>query len=204
MGDIVRLQGLLRHHRQTHRGGLHPRGRRGRAEVYGAHLRRLRAAPRGHSPKCLRLRTLHRGLGCPLRGRGPAATVVPISGGNTDRQIMILRDFAVTALCCTPSYFVHLIERARELGIDLKALPRESRCVRRRALVGRHAHPHRGQRRGACLRHLRTLEDHRPLGRPQRLAEAADCTSSRTISTPRLSTPRPATPYPTGKRAEWR
>ncbi len=63
------------------------------------------------------------GLGAHYGAEALGATVVPVSGGNTDRQIMLLRDFAVTALCCTPSYFVHLIERARELGVDLKELP---------------------------------------------------------------------------------
>ena len=63
------------------------------------------------------------GLGAHYGAEALGATVVPISGGNTDRQIMILRDFAVTALCCTPSYFVHLIERAKALGVDLEALP---------------------------------------------------------------------------------
>jgi phenylacetate-CoA ligase len=36
---------------------------------------------------------------------------------------MIMRDFNVTAICCTPSYFIHLIDRARELGVDLRELP---------------------------------------------------------------------------------
>jgi len=35
-----------------------------------------------------------------------------ISGGNTDRQIMVMKDFGVTAICCTPTYFLHLIDRA--------------------------------------------------------------------------------------------
>ena len=51
------------------------------------------------------------------------ATVVPTSGGNTDRQIMLMRDFGVTVICCTPSYFLHMIERAAALGIDLHTLP---------------------------------------------------------------------------------
>ena len=63
------------------------------------------------------------GLGLPLRRRGLGATVIPISGGNTDRQIMVMKDFGVTAICCTPSYFVHLIERAGELGVDMRELP---------------------------------------------------------------------------------
>lgn len=48
------------------------------------------------------------------------ATVIPISGGNSERQIMVMKDFGVTAVCCTPSYFVHLIEVAQKMGIDFK------------------------------------------------------------------------------------
>jgi phenylacetate-CoA ligase len=63
------------------------------------------------------------GLGAHYGAEALGATVIPISGGNSDRQIMILRDFRVTAFCSTPSYFIHLIERAGELGIDLRELP---------------------------------------------------------------------------------
>ena len=63
------------------------------------------------------------GLGAHYGAEALGATVIPISGGNTDRQIMILRDFGVTAICCTPSYFIHLIERAKETGTGLRDLP---------------------------------------------------------------------------------
>jgi phenylacetate-CoA ligase len=63
------------------------------------------------------------GLGAHYGAEALGATVVPASGGNTDRQIMLLRDFGVTAICCTPSYFTHLIERAGDLGVDLRSLP---------------------------------------------------------------------------------
>lgn len=63
------------------------------------------------------------GLGAHYGAEALGATVVPASGGNTDRQIMLLRDFGVTAISCTPSYFTHMIERAAELGVDMKALP---------------------------------------------------------------------------------
>jgi len=63
------------------------------------------------------------GLGAHYGGEGLGATVIPISGGNSDRQIMVMKDFGVTAICCTPSYFLHLIERAGELGVDMKTLP---------------------------------------------------------------------------------
>jgi len=48
------------------------------------------------------------------------ATVIPISGGNSERQIMVMKDFGVTAVCCTPSYFVHLIEVAQKMGLNFK------------------------------------------------------------------------------------
>ncbi len=63
------------------------------------------------------------GLGAHYGAEALGASVIPISGGNTDRQIMIMKDFGVTAICCTPSYFIHLTERAGELGVDLKQLP---------------------------------------------------------------------------------
>ncbi len=51
------------------------------------------------------------GLGAHYGAERLGATVIPISGGNTERQMMVMRDFDVTAICCTPSYFIHLIER---------------------------------------------------------------------------------------------
>ena len=63
------------------------------------------------------------GLGAHYGAEALGATVIPISGGNTDRQIMILQDFGVTAICCTPSYFLYLIERAGEMGVEMKKLP---------------------------------------------------------------------------------
>ncbi|HEY3321387.1 MAG TPA: phenylacetate--CoA ligase [Planctomycetota bacterium] len=63
------------------------------------------------------------GLGAHYGAEALGATVIPISGGNTDRQIMVLKDFKVTAICCTPSYFLHLLERAAELGVNVRDLP---------------------------------------------------------------------------------
>ncbi len=63
------------------------------------------------------------GLGAHYGAETLGATVIPTSGGNTERQIMVLKDFGVTAICCTPSYFIHLIERAGEMGINMKDLP---------------------------------------------------------------------------------
>ncbi len=63
------------------------------------------------------------GLGAHYGAEALGASVIPISGSNTDRQIMVMRDFGVTVICCTPSYFVHLIERGAELGVNFKELP---------------------------------------------------------------------------------
>ncbi len=51
------------------------------------------------------------------------ATVIPISGGNTKKQIQIMKDFGSTVLACTPSYALHLADTMKEMGVkpeDLK------------------------------------------------------------------------------------
>jgi len=63
------------------------------------------------------------GLGLHYGAEALGATVIPISGGNTDRQIMVLKDFGVTAISCTPSYFVHILDRAEQIGVSLRELP---------------------------------------------------------------------------------
>jgi phenylacetate-CoA ligase len=63
------------------------------------------------------------GLGAHYGAEALGATVIPISGGNTQRQLMVMKDFGVTAICCTPSYFLHLIDQAADEGIDLRQLP---------------------------------------------------------------------------------
>jgi phenylacetate-CoA ligase len=63
------------------------------------------------------------GLGVHYGAEALGATVVPMSGGNTERQIMLLKDFGATVICCTPSYFLHLIECAEEAGVRMKELP---------------------------------------------------------------------------------
>jgi len=62
------------------------------------------------------------GLGVHYGAEKLGATVIPISGGNTKRQIMILQDFGATVLTCTPSYALNLAETMRELGVDPASL----------------------------------------------------------------------------------
>ena len=46
------------------------------------------------------------------------ATVIPISGGNSEKQLMVMKDFGTTILVSTPTYALHLAEVAMGLGID--------------------------------------------------------------------------------------
>ncbi|MDX9867736.1 MAG: phenylacetate--CoA ligase [Kiritimatiellia bacterium] len=60
------------------------------------------------------------GLGLHYGGEGLGCAVLPISGGNTDRQLMLMRDMGVTVIACTPSYFLHLIDEGMKKGIDFR------------------------------------------------------------------------------------
>jgi len=62
------------------------------------------------------------GLGAHYGAEKLGASVMPISGGNTKRQIMILQDFGPTAICCTPSYALNLAEQGRAMGVDMQSL----------------------------------------------------------------------------------
>jgi phenylacetate-CoA ligase len=62
------------------------------------------------------------GLGAHYGAERLGASVIPISGGNTKRQIMIMQDFGSTVLTCTPSYSLFMAEEAKAEGIDFKAL----------------------------------------------------------------------------------
>src|SRR3989442_6044942 len=62
------------------------------------------------------------GLGFHYGAERLGATVIPVSGGNTKRQLMIMRDFGSTVLCCTPSYALLIAEMARDDGIKLGSL----------------------------------------------------------------------------------
>jgi len=62
------------------------------------------------------------GLGVHYGGRKIGANVIPISGGNTKRQLQVMCDFKTTILTCTPSYCLYLAEVGKEEGIDFSKL----------------------------------------------------------------------------------
>lgn len=62
------------------------------------------------------------GLGLHYGAEMLGATAIPVSSGNTKRQVDILRDYGSDFLCCTPSYAMYIGETVRDMGIDPKNL----------------------------------------------------------------------------------
>ncbi|MCI9576085.1 MAG: phenylacetate--CoA ligase [Clostridiales bacterium] len=62
------------------------------------------------------------GLGLHYGAERLGATALPVSSGNTKRQIQLLQDFGSNILCCTPSYAMFIGETVRNMGIDPKTL----------------------------------------------------------------------------------
>jgi phenylacetate-CoA ligase len=60
------------------------------------------------------------GLGAHYGAERLGCTVVPVSGGATERQVALLRDFGANVLCATPSYAINIAEVAAGMGIDLR------------------------------------------------------------------------------------
>jgi phenylacetate-CoA ligase len=58
------------------------------------------------------------GLGVHYGSEKVGATVIPVSGGNTKRQLQLMQDFKSSILCCTPSYALHLAEAIEESEIS--------------------------------------------------------------------------------------
>ncbi len=58
------------------------------------------------------------GLGAHYGAEKIGAAVIPMSGGNTKRQILIMKDFGSTILCCTPSYALNIAEVMAEEGVE--------------------------------------------------------------------------------------
>ena len=110
------------------------------------------------------------------------AMVVPVSGGMTPRQVMLIADLRPDILTCTPSYAVRLGEALAEAGLGpaagpaagpgagpsgsagrVRAQPARG-TVRRRAVDGLDAGPHRGATGDPRAGHLRAVRGHRPGG----------------------------------------
>lgn len=66
------------------------------------------------------------GLGLHFGGERMGCTVIPMSSGNTERQLMMMRDLGSTILACTPSYALTIADTARDLGISSDELKLKS------------------------------------------------------------------------------
>jgi len=63
------------------------------------------------------------GLGAHYGAERLGCTVIPISGGGTERQVTLLHDFGAQILCATPSYALNIAEVADGMKIDMRKLP---------------------------------------------------------------------------------
>src|SRR5680860_1140818 len=63
------------------------------------------------------------GLGAHYGGERLGASVIPISGGNTQKQLMLMQDYKSTVLCATPSFALYIHEVAEDMGISIADLP---------------------------------------------------------------------------------
>ncbi|RJF77900.1 phenylacetate--CoA ligase family protein [Rhodopseudomonas palustris] len=63
------------------------------------------------------------GLGAHYGAERLGCTVVPASGGGTERQVQLIADFGAHALCCTPSYALNIAEVAEQMGVNLRDAP---------------------------------------------------------------------------------
>ncbi|MCP9627377.1 phenylacetate--CoA ligase [Rhodopseudomonas palustris] len=63
------------------------------------------------------------GLGAHYGAERLGCTVVPASGGGTERQVQLIADFGANALCCTPSYALNIAEVAEQMGVNLRDAP---------------------------------------------------------------------------------
>ncbi len=60
------------------------------------------------------------GLGLHYGAERMGAAVIPVGTGNTERQIELMQDLGTTAIACTPSYFLHIMEVAEKMGVSIR------------------------------------------------------------------------------------
>ena len=87
------------------------------------------------------------GLGVHYGAEALGCTVIPISGGQTARQVQLIQDFEPDAICVTPSYLLAIVDEMEKQGIDPRLDLAAGRGARRRAVDRRHARRDRGAAR---------------------------------------------------------
>ena len=140
------------------------------------------------------------GLGFHYGAERIGAAVIPVSGGNTQRQVQIMQDFGSTVLCCTPSYALLIAEAAAEEGIDL-ARCRSGRPFRCRAVVRAMRAGDRGAVRDASVRHYGLSELIGP-GVAERMRAQAGAAHQRGSFHPEIVDPESGERLPDGEIGE--
>ena len=107
-------------------------------------LRRGRPQRHDH-PQRLWLRLVHRRPWRALRRGALGCTVVPVSGGMTERQVQLINDFRPDIITVTPSYMLAILDEFRRQGLDPRQVVAEDRHLRRRTLDQRDARRDRGR-----------------------------------------------------------
>jgi len=68
------------------------------------------------------------GLGVHYGAKKLGANIIPMSSGNTAKQLMVMKDFRTTVLTCTPRYALFLAEEAKDAGVDIESLALKCGC----------------------------------------------------------------------------
>ena len=123
------------------------------------------------------------GLGVHYGAERLGCTVVPVSGGMTERQVTLLQDFGARVLCATPSYALNIAEVAEGMGVDLRKLPVKIGIFGAEPWSDAHAarprHPARHQRGRSCTACPRSSG---PASPANAAPSATACMAGRTIS----------------------
>ena len=106
------------------------------------------------------------GLGAHYGAEALGCTVIPVSGGMTERQVQLITDFKPDIIMVTPSYMLAILDEFRAKGLDPRDVVAEDRDFRRRALDQFHARGNRGRVRHRRGRYLRPVGSDGP-GRRQ-------------------------------------
>ena len=102
------------------------------------------------------------GLGVHYGAERLGCTVVPISGGMTERQVQLINDFKPDIITVTPSYMLAILDEFKRQGLDPRKSSLKIRHLRRRALDQCDARRDRGGVRHGRHRHLRPVRGDRP------------------------------------------
>ena len=140
MEQVARIHASSRHHRTPDRRRLHegrPRPLGGARRPLAAGVSGIRPGMKVHNAYGYGLFT--GGLGAHAGIEELGATVIPMSGGQTARQVQLIRDFEPDAILCTPSYLLTIADAMEEAGIDPRSTSLQGRRARRRAVDERDA-----------------------------------------------------------------